>query len=90
MGLGRGSSRKYGCDRHSCVVGRELGFNASREDKRCRPALVRKGNLVRGSSGGFPDGGADEVDGRRRDLALGRERKPGQVCWVGGPVRSKI
>ena len=33
----------------------------------------------------------DEAEGgRRRDLALGRERKPGQVWGVGGPVRAKI
>ena len=91
FGLGRGSSRKYGWDRHSWVVGRELGFRASREDSRCRPALVRNGNLARGRRGGFP-GDADEVgvEGRRRDLALGRERKPGHICGVGGPVRAKI
>lgn len=50
---------------------------------------MRRGNLVRGSNGGFPCG-AVEVDGIRRDLAFGKERKPGQVCAVGGPVRAKI
>jgi len=50
------------------------------------PARVRKGNLarmtvpvVRGVGGG-----------RRRDLALGRRLKPGQVVGVGMPVSSKI
>lgn len=90
-GLGRGSSRKYGCERHSWVEGRVLGFRASSEESKWRPALVRKGNLVRGRRGRFPGvlevGG---VGGRRRDLALGRERKPGQVWGVGGPVRANI
>lgn len=91
FGFGRGSSRKYWWERHWAVVGRARGFRASRDERRWRPALVRKGNLERGRRGGFVpvDGGVD-VDGRRRDLALGSERKPGQVWGVGGPVRANI
>lgn len=90
LGLGRGSSRKYWWERHCAVVGRDVGFRASRDERRWRPAFVSKGNLERGRSGGFPVAWAVEVDGRRRDLALGRERKPGQVWGVGGPVRANI
>lgn len=75
--------------RHCPVDGREAGFSARRDERRCRPALVRKGNFDRGSSGGLPVAGV-EVGGTRRDLALGSERKPGQVWAVGGPVRAKI
>lgn len=59
---------------------------------RFKPAFVMYGNLGRGSKGGFPaEGGAAVLlDGRRRDLALGRERKDGHVCVFGGPVRAKI
>lgn len=92
LGLGRGSSRKYWCERHCWVDGLAAGFSASSEESRCRPAFVRRGNLERGRRGellGPPPVGPG-VDGRRRDLALGRERKPGQVCGVGGPVRAKI
>lgn len=47
--------------------------------------------MERGSKGGFvPEPEVDVLGGRRRDLALGRERKLGQVCCVGGPVRAKI
>lgn len=53
---------------------------------------MRNGNFVRGSNGGFPGWLVVEVadEGMRRDLALGRERNPGQVWDVGGPVRAKI
>lgn len=72
--------------------GLAAGFSARSEERRCRPAFVRKGNLVRGRRGGPPPGPpvGPDVDGRRRDLALGRERKPGQVWGVGGPDRAKI
>lgn len=93
LGLGRGSSRKYWCERHCWVDGLAAGFSARSEERRCRPAFVRKGNLVRGRRGIPPAPAAPvgpDEDGRRRDLALGRERKPGQVWAVGGPVRAKI
>lgn len=48
------------------------------------------GNLDLGSNGGFPELAAKGVDGMCRDLALGRERKFGQVWVVGGPVRENI
>jgi len=91
FGFGRGSSRKYGCLRHSAAVGREAGFSASKEEMSWRPALERMENFERGSRGGVvPLGGAECVGGRRSDLAFGRERNPGQIWGVGGPVRAKI
>lgn len=84
--LGFGSSLKYACASTSDAVGRSDGFRERREVRRVVPARVRKGNLarmtvpvVRGLGGG-----------RRRDLALGRRLKPGQVVGVGMPVSSKI
>lgn len=90
MAFGFGSSEKYGCDRQAFAEGRFVGSRARRCESRLRPDVVRYGNLVRGRSGTA----GPEVDalegGRRRDFALGRERKEGQVLDVGGPVRAKI
>ena len=70
--LGFGSSVKYGCASTWLAPGRCAGSRASREISSELPAVVRKGNLARRTE---PVVWA--VRGRRRDLALGRERKVG-------------
>lgn len=83
--FGFGSSLKYGCASISLAVGRAAGLRARSDVKRALPAVVRKGNLARMTA---PT--VWEVWGRRRDFALGRRRKEGQVCSVGMPQSSKI
>ena len=68
-------------------------MSARREESRLRPAFVRYENWERGRRGTvtFPEDDVDEDEGgRRRDLAFGKDRKPGQVCCVGGPVIANI
>jgi hypothetical protein len=91
LALGLGSSRKYGSDKQAWAVGRDSGLRARRRERRLRPALVRYGNFVRGSSGTVASAVVEgNTVGRRRNLAFGRERKVGQIWGVGGPVSAKI
>jgi hypothetical protein len=78
--------------RHSAAVGREDGFRARRDERRCSPAFVRYEKCERGSSGVLVcvEDDVDEDAGRRSDLAFGNERNVGQICCVGGPVMAKI
>ena len=80
---------KYGWSRHSAAVGRAAGFRASSDDSRERPASVRYWNLECGSKGGFVFGGEGGSGGSLRVFALGRDRKLGHVCRLGGPVTAK-
>ena len=83
-----GSSLKYGCVNTSLAEGLLAGFRESREMSREEPAVVRKGNLARRTEPVV--WWVLLLGGRRRDFALGRRRKDGQVVSVGMPQSSKI
>lgn len=83
--LGRGSSLNQGCVSTSLALGRWAGLRDRRELRRSVPAPVRSGNLER-----ITEPTACGLRGRRRPLALGRRRNPGQVSSEGRPQSSKI
>lgn len=68
-------------------MGRAAGSSESREERRSVPAAVRSGNLARMT---VPVSFGLDVAGKRRERALGRRLKPGQVDSVGMPQSSKI
>jgi hypothetical protein len=85
VGFGRGSSVKYSCSSISFAVGRREGFSARSELSSAAPALVSVGkrDLIMEPRVEVPEG-------RRRERALGRRLKSGQLVSVGVPQRSKI
>jgi hypothetical protein len=86
VGFGRGSSLKYLWLSISLAEGRLAGFSERRLSRRDAPALVRVVNLERTTLPEAPRW----LLGRRRERALGRRLKPGQVSSVGMPHSSKI
>lgn len=66
-------------------MGLEAGFRLRREERREVPALVRRGKRAR-----MMEPVVLGVGGRRRERALGRRLKVGQVEAVGMPQSSKI
>lgn len=84
VGLGLGSSRKYGCSSISFAVGRRAGSSDRRLLSRLAPAFVRVGNFNRMM---LPC--ADlACEGSRSERALGRRLKPGHISSVGIPQSS--
>ena len=83
--FGLGSSLKYECASISEALGRLAGLRDRREVRSWVPLRVRKGNLARMTAPMVW-----EVRGRRRERALGRRLKFGQVVSVGMPQSSKI
>lgn len=86
VGFGRGSSLKYLWLSISLAEGRREGSSESRLSSKDAPALVKVGNFDRMTLPNAPFW----LLGSRRERALGRRLKPGQVSSVGIPHSSKI